>query len=197
MTRSSRRPWRPRPRASVASFAAAHRRMSGTNSAAPSGVSNKTRKCQKDSTKHGGDAGGLQMHRPQALLGEGGAEAREVGASGFSQQQDAHDRRGDKKGSRPQPADQARHHDERKQLRRRKRDQPNKRPFNQRHRPNSCVRSRYQPCWRHGWDRLWSGRCDDLCRLFGASLWISAVACLHIGMGTDLCLRRFPSAGSH
>jgi hypothetical protein len=108
------------------------------------GVSNKTRKCQKDSTKHGGDAGGLQMHRPQALLGEGGAEAREVGASGLSQQ-----------------------------------------------------RSRYQPCWRHGWDRLWSGRCDDLCRLFGASLWISAVACLHIGMGTDLCLSRFPSAGSH
>src|SRR3954465_16073287 len=93
------------------------------------GVSNKTRKCQKDSTKHGGDAGGLQMHRPEALLGEGGAEAREVGASGLSQQQDAHDRRGNKKGSRPQPADQARHHDERKQLRRRKRDQPNKRPL--------------------------------------------------------------------
>ena len=50
------------------------------------GVSNKTRKCQKDSTKHGGDAGGLQMYRPQAPLGKGGAEAREVGASGLSQQ---------------------------------------------------------------------------------------------------------------
>src|SRR6476619_3545547 len=35
MTRSSFRPWRPRPRASVASFPAAHRRTSGTNSAAP------------------------------------------------------------------------------------------------------------------------------------------------------------------
>jgi predicted lipid-binding transport protein (Tim44 family) len=29
-------------------------------------------------------------------------------------------------------------------------------------------------------------------RRFGASLWISAVAHLHIGTGTDLCFRRFP-----
>src|SRR6516162_1233450 len=29
-------------------------------------------------------------------------------------------------------------------------------------------------------------------RRFGASLWISAVAHLHIGKGTDLCFRRFP-----
>src|SRR5262244_3540313 len=29
-------------------------------------------------------------------------------------------------------------------------------------------------------------------RRFGVSLWISAVAHLHIGTGTDLCFRRFP-----
>src|SRR5207247_3131942 len=38
----------------------------------------------------------------------------------------------------------------------------------------------HQPCWRHGSDRLWSSRCDDKRRGFGASLWIGVVACLHI-----------------
>ena len=46
----------------------------------PQRVRNKTRKCQKDSTDYGGDAGGLQVHRPHAPFGKGGAEPDEIGA---------------------------------------------------------------------------------------------------------------------
>src|SRR3981189_80871 len=70
------------------------------------GIRNKTRKCQKDSTDYGGDAGGLQMHRPHALLRKGRAETREVGASGLSQQQYAHDRSADQKSRSANPAAQ-------------------------------------------------------------------------------------------
>src|SRR5262249_2580710 len=38
---------------------------------------------------------------------------------------------------------------------------------------------------------LWFEGCD-MRRRFGASPWISAIAHLHIGTGTDLCLCRFP-----
>ena len=59
----------------------------------------------------------------------------------------------------------------------------------------SNLPASHQPCWRHGWDRLWSQPMRRPAPAFGASLWISAVACLHSSPGTDICLCRFPVCG--
>src|SRR5262245_3096224 len=151
----------------------------------------KTRKYQQDSTNHGGDAGGFQADRANPVAGKGVTDADEVGASGFSQQQHAQDRGGDKKGSGPQPADHRGHQDECQELRRRQRGKPDKGPFNQRHRarfPASVLSVSHVGATV---GIVYGPACEDLRRWFGASPWISAVACLHIGTGTDVCLRRF------
>ena len=135
--------------AASANRALAHRRNHGTSSAKPSRSVINPGKTRRIPPRMAAEAGRLQVHRPQTILGERGADAIEVAAPGPPQQNHARDRGGEEQNDRPQPADHQR------------------RPGSQV--PISAAGSITRPIKAHLTKDIGSDSCLDL---VGATIWI-------------------------